>query len=178
MRVNVGELLADRHAIRVLAFSERMEPPAEEVTLPGLVEGELVLSGTGRTVCVTGQVRTVVGLVCGACLSRFEQPLEVAVSEEFYRPEPEATEPSREALEPEDFLLPVEPEDVIDVTEVVRQNVILALPIAARCREDCRGLCPRCGADRNSGACGCEDREFDPRLAPLKQWSSRGQRRS
>lgn len=173
MRVNVGELLADRHAIRVLVFSERLEPPVEEVTLPSPVQGELVLSGTGRTVCLTGQVHTLIGLVCGACLARFEQPLEVAVSEEFTRPDPEAKAP-REELAPEDFLLPVESGDVIDVTEAVRQNLILALPIAPRCREDCRGLCPRCGADRNRGGCGCEEREIDPRLAPLQRWSSPG----
>ncbi len=176
MRVNVGELLADRHAVRVLAFSERLEPPAEEVTLPRPVEGELVLSGTGRTICLTGRVRTVVGLACGACLARFEQPLEVTVSEEFYRPGPEA-KALREELEPEDFLVPVEPGEVIDVTEAVRQNLILALPIAPRCREDCRGLCPRCGADLNRGACGCEEREVDPRLAPLKQWPAPGRGR-
>jgi uncharacterized protein len=174
MRVNVGELLADRHATRVFSFSERMEPPGEEIALPGLVEGEIVLSGTGRTVVLTGQVRTVVGLVCGSCLVRFEQPLAVAVTEEFRRPGPEEEERSREELQSEDFLLAVEPGDMIDVTEVVRQNIALALPIAPRCHEDCRGLCPHCGADRNRVACGCAHAEIDPRLAPLAQWASRG----
>lgn len=56
----------------------------------------------------------------------------------------------------------------IDVTDVVRQNVLLALPLAPRCRDDCRGLCPRCGADRNQVDCGCEDDDIDPRLAPLR----------
>ncbi len=187
MRVNVGELLADRHAVRLLSFCERLEPPADDVALPGAVEGELVLSSTGRTICLTGQVRTVVGLVCGACLTRFEQPLEAPVSEEFCRPGPTAEAahgtgcgggtghggPAHEDLAPEDFLVPVEPGDIIDVTEVVRQNLILALPIAPRCREDCRGLCPRCGADRNRTVCGCTDVESDPRLRPLERWSSR-----
>jgi len=179
VRVNVGELLADRYAIRVLAFRERLDPPAEELTLPHPLAGELVLSGTGQTVCLTGEIRTIVGLVCGACLARFEQPLEVAVNEEFYRPDAAATA-LREELEPQDFFLPIEPGDVIDVTEVVRQNLILALPIAPRCREDCRGLCPQCGADRNRARCACEAREIDPRLAPLQQWAppepSRGTR--
>ncbi len=171
--MSVGELLADRHAVRVLSFCERLEPPADDVALPGVVEGELVLSSTGRTVCLTGQVRTVVGLVCGACLTRFEQPLEAPVSEEFFRPGHSGPEP--QDLAPDDFLVPVESGDVIDVTEIVRQNLILALPIAPRCRENCRGLCPRCGADRNRIACGCAEEEPDPRLAPLRRLRTRGQ---
>ncbi len=170
MRVNVGELLADRHAVRVLPFSEHMASPADDVTLEAPVEGELVLSSTGRTVCLTGQVRAVAGLTCGACLARFEQPLDIPVSEEFRRPGG-GLAPAQEELQSEDFLMLVEPGDIIDVTEVVRQNLILALPIAPRCREDCRGLCPRCGADLNRGPCACEGREIDPRLQPLRRWS-------
>ncbi len=172
MRVNVGELLADRHAVRVLAYHERLELPAEEVTLAAPVEGLLTVHGTGQSVVLTGQVRAVVGLVCGTCLAPYELPLEVPVAEEFCPPRPQAAEPGREAIDPDDFLVPLEPGDVLDVTEVVRQNVMLALPIAPRCSPHCRGLCPRCGADRNRVACGCEERDVDPRLAPLERWAS------
>ena len=44
----------------------------------------------------------------------------------------------------------------LDVTEEVRQALVLALPNHARCREDCKGLCPRCGGNRNERACACE----------------------
>ncbi len=177
MRVNVGELLADRHAVRVLPFSEPMAAPSDEVTLAAPVEGELVLSSTGRTVWLRGQVRTVAGLTCGACLSGFEQPIDVPISEEFRRAGG-ASGPAQEELTSEDFLVPVEPGDSIDVTEIVRQNLILALPIAPRCREECRGLCPRCGADLNRGPCACQGREIDPRLAPLRQWAPGKPRRA
>jgi uncharacterized protein len=43
----------------------------------------------------------------------------------------------------------------LDVSEEAREVLILELPIAPRCREDCRGLCPRCGAELNEGPCGC-----------------------
>lgn len=178
VRVNVGELLADRHAVRVLRFSERMEPPTDEVTLAAPVVGELELRGTGRTVVLKGKVRTVAGLVCGACLAGFEQALEVPISEEFHRPDAAAPGAVKEELETEDFLVPVEPGDVINVSEVIRQNLILVLPIAPRCREDCRGLCQRCGADLNRGPCTCEARETDPRLQMLEQWSSKKPRRA
>jgi uncharacterized metal-binding protein YceD (DUF177 family) len=55
----------------------------------------------------------------------------------------------------------------VDVLQILREQVLLEVPITHLCREDCRGLCQRCGADWNLGACGC-GREFgDPRLAVL-----------
>ena len=60
--------------------------------------------------------------------------------------------------------------DLLDITEPVRESLLLAVPLQALCREDCRGLCPVCGADRNEGDCGCDTTSVDPRLAALKQF--------
>ncbi|HLW59384.1 MAG TPA: DUF177 domain-containing protein [bacterium] len=171
MRVNIGELLADRGAVRTLAYSEPCEPPAEDAVLLRPVEGALTVASTGRTVCLSGRVRTALSLVCGACLVRFEQPLEFSIAEEFGRPAT-ATAAVEAELGPDDFVTPVGPDDTIDVTEVVRQHLILALPLAPRCREGCRGLCPTCGADLNAGACGCAEDPVDPRLQVLRQWAT------
>ena len=61
--------------------------------------------------------------------------------------------------------------DRLDLGEVVREQVLLALPLKPLCREDCRGLCPRCGQNRNLGPCGCPPPEEpgDPRLEPLRK---------
>ncbi len=156
MRVNVGELLADRRAVRVVAFSERIESPGEDTTLLDPVRGELVLTGTGRSVSLTGRVRTALSLVCGACLRPYRQPLEFAVDEEFGRsPVPAGASRGKTVLGPEDFVVPIGPDGMVDLTEVVRQHLVLAIPIAPRCREWCRGLCAQCGADLNLGPCTC-----------------------
>jgi uncharacterized protein len=55
----------------------------------------------------------------------------------------------------------------IDLEPVFREQFVLAVPYAPLCREDCKGLCPQCGIDRNSGTCECE-KPMDPRLAALK----------
>ena len=171
MRVNVSDLLADRDGVRVLAFAEPLPAPGEDVAFVEPVTGELVLTGTAAGVTLRGRVRTVASCVCGACLRRFSLPLAPEVTEEFGPrdgpPEPDA--PDRE-LGAGDFRVPVAPGDVVDVTEVVRQHVLLALPLAPRCREDCPGLCPRCGADLNDGPCECGPRDLDPRLEALRRW--------
>jgi uncharacterized protein len=95
------------------------------------------------------------------------------VDDEFARPpvQVERERPGDQALGPEDFVSPVEAGDTVDVTEIVRQHLVLALPIAPRCSPACRGLCPKCGADRNEGPCGCEIDEVDPRFHVLRQWA-------
>ena len=181
MRVNIGEFLADRHAVRTVAFAERLESLAEDATLLEPVTGELSLVGTGRTVSLTGRVRTMVRLVCGACLQPFPQSLESAIREEFEAVRAPAPQPgtarAEAALGGDDFVVPIGPDEIVDLSEIVRQHLLLALPIAPRCREDCPGLCPRCGADLNTGPCACPQDSVDPRLEVLRQWPrNRGER--
>lgn len=175
MRVNIGEFLADRRAVRTVAFAEPLEPLAEDTTLLEPVTGELSLVGTGPTVSLTGRVRTVVRQTCGACVQPFSERLECTIHEEFgaagWTPASQAgAARAGVALGEEDFVVPVGPDDSIDLTEIVRQHLLLALPIAPRCREGCRGLCPSCGADLNAGPCGCPRDSVDPRLEALREW--------
>lgn len=157
MRISIGDLLAGRRVAQTVAFCEHLEPPAEDVSLIRPVEGELLLTRAGRAVALRGRLHTVLGLLCGACLARFEQPLDFPVAEEFGRASAATGEPSRAAaeLDAEDFVVKVGPDESVDLTEVVRQHLILAVPISPRCREGCPGLCPECGADLNAGPCGC-----------------------
>lgn len=66
----------------------------------------------------------------------------------------------------EDYL--VVPEERLDLDELVREDILLDLPTKYLCKEDCKGLCPKCGKDLNEGDCGCDRREVDPRLEILK----------
>lgn len=175
VRVNVSELLAERDGVRVLAFAEPLPASGEDITFVEPVTGEIRLTGTGGEVSLRGRVRAVASCVCGACLRRFSLPLAVDLAEDFGpRGASQETAAEEHELIAGDFLVPLEAGDTIDVTEVVRQHVLLALPLAPRCRDDCRGLCPRCGADLNEAPCGCERREADPRLDALRRYKSGG----
>ena len=61
--------------------------------------------------------------------------------------------------------------DVIDLDEILREQIILALPMYPRCSPECRGLCPVCGIDLNQETCDCQRDEIDPRLAVLKTFT-------
>jgi uncharacterized protein len=57
----------------------------------------------------------------------------------------------------------------IDLSPMLRERILLSLPTLPLCRESCQGLCSRCGADLNDGACGCPPPAGDPRLAVLQR---------
>ena len=60
--------------------------------------------------------------------------------------------------------------NTIDLTEIVVSNILLNLSYKYLCSDDCRGICPKCGADLNQGDCGCTDDEIDPRWEKLKNF--------
>ena len=59
-------------------------------------------------------------------------------------------------------------EEAIELSELLREDIILNLPTVLLCREDCKGLCPKCGQNLNDGPCGCKEDSVDPRLEILK----------
>jgi uncharacterized protein len=93
---------------------------------------------------------------CRRCLRSVHAVLEASVMEVF------EAEPTEGETQP---LLGVE----IDVEPVAREAVLLGLPLAPLCREDCAGLCSTCGADRNEAACGCAPEVVDLRWAALDE---------
>ena len=87
---------------------------------------------------------------------------------EYVTPDIYQAEQAAELLE-EDLSLSVFDGEVIDIDEMVREQLLLALPAQILCREDCKGLCPECGGDRNLNECKCEEVEIDPRWSGLKE---------
>lgn len=60
--------------------------------------------------------------------------------------------------------------DELDTTPILLEQIQLNIPLKPLCREDCAGLCPQCGADRNTAACDCAETEIDPRWRGLERW--------
>ena len=61
------------------------------------------------------------------------------------------------------------PDFTVELDETVISDILLNLPSKNLCKEDCKGLCPQCGKNLNSGACGCKANAVDPRMEILKQ---------
>lgn len=133
---------------------------------------EVTLSRIGGMIEVFGRLTTQVGYECGRCLKSFEHPLNAIFEVTFTNepPEIQAEDEDGEGIEltAEDLgLIPFEGNS-IDLTEVVQEQFLLALPIRPLCSETCRGLCPQCGQDLNSGKCNCVLPEFGNKFSALK----------
>ena len=136
-----------------------------EVAEPLRVVGTAYKGSAGEEILLEGTITGALELECARCLARYRHRLR---------------EPFRFVLEPAGTRTPAEPEAAaallrdgmcmadevelgwyrgseIQLDSVCRELIALALPVKPLCREDCAGLCPRCGADRNETACGCSE---------------------
>jgi uncharacterized protein len=126
-----------------------------EVPASAPVDVDLLLERVPEGIVVRGTLRAPWTAACSRCLEPVAGEVAVHVDELF------------EAMPLEGETYPLE-EDVIDLEPMVRDALLLELPLAPLCRPDCAGLCPTCGANRNEERCDCATDELDPRWAALR----------
>jgi DUF177 domain-containing protein len=149
-------------------------PPATEFHAGGASHVRGAATKLGRKVLVQTNFRIPLTGQCRRCL----KPLQLDESVDLirtYLPEAEARPPAERKREGSEASLDpaLLEEDTyagkeIDLTPAVREQILLQIPASPLCREDCLGLCPKCGSDLNEGECGCDRAVMDPRWAALK----------
>ena len=136
-----------------------------------LVQGEVGLTRTDRSILAKGTLHTEIELNCSRCLSLFGCPLTLNIEEEYF-PTTDVVTGASLPLPDEPGCFTIDEHHLLDLTEAIRQNVLLAIPMKPLCQEDCAGLCPECGHNLNQGACGCLPQRMDPRWAKLSKSAS------
>ena len=139
----------------------------------GLADLELYAEATHAF--ATGTFKGHVIVACSRCVGEVDLPIDERLRVTFLPPSEMPADdgseggPDDDGAEVDEGDLDVFPFDgeTIDLEPLFREQFVLAVPYAPLCREDCKGLCPQCGIDRNSGTCTCEP-PIDPRLAALK----------
>ena len=146
-----GELALDEQELRLIGPAEirgRFRRKGEEVEL-------------------SGHLSAAVEAICARCLKPVELPVEADFSERFVPAVSWRSEEQHELSE-EDLNLAVFNGEAIELDDLVREEILLAMPSQVLCRGDCKGLCPNCGLDRNVNACDCDVRQIDSRWGALK----------
>ena len=155
IEIDVRDLLGHPGHSRAVHVDEPVEGLALELaTVPedAPIEADLLLKSVIEGILVSGPLRGSMRMSCARCLKTFDQPFDVSVHELFIHDrEEEADE------------YPLADDGAIDIEPMVRDAVLLQVPFSPLCRPGCRGLCERCGGDRNFDECTCRPVAADPR---------------
>lgn len=134
----------------------------------GTVQGTVRLMRTDRGILAKGAFHTEIELTCSRCLGLFNCPLALNIEEEYF--------PTTDILSGAPLPLPEEPScftidehNILDLTEAIRQYVLLAIPMKPLCHQECAGLCPTCGANLNHSSCNCPPKPADSRWSKLSK---------
>jgi uncharacterized protein len=144
----------------------------DDLKVVGPLAGHARMRRTNQGLLVDGWVDLTLELSCMRCLKNFEQPMHVTFEEQFYPTVDVLTGLPAPAFD-EDEIFPIDDHHQLDLTEAVRQTVLVALPMVTVCQEDCKGLCSQCGKDLNQGPCNCQP-ETDVRWSALEQLLQNG----
>ena len=136
----------------------------EDFACIGPVVGELQVENTGSLLLLRGELRATLKFACVRCLGAFERPITMTIEEEFSTGETEPDVATMDRDEPDASAMS---DFVLDVSEFVRQQIFVNVPIASICRENCRGICPRCGQNLNEKDCDCAVEPADSPWAKL-----------
>ena len=124
----------------------------------------------GPEVLVHGEMQATIPQMCGRCTEDFPARVQIPV-EVRLAPRPSSADSIE--LGRDDLDMDFYTDDQVDLRRVVEAETLLALPMKPLCRDECRGLCPVCGVNRNQTQCTCEVRPADPRLAVLADLRAR-----
>lgn len=148
------------------------EDPISSLSEGTKIEGKIGVSlrilKVETTISISGEVKAVLGLECSRCLKEFSYPLSSAFRVDYF-PLKEIEKEREYELKSDDLDINFYKGDKIDISELIKEQLLLSLPMQPLCFPDCKGLCPRCGKALNEGPCTCEIKEIDPRLAILKK---------
>ena len=150
-----------------------LELDDQEIRLTTAAEVNGRVRRSGDEVELRGELHTTVESVCSRCLKPVALPIDAEFDERFVPAVSWRAEEQHE-LQEEDLNLAVFDGEAIELDDLIREEILLAMPSQVLCRADCRGLCPICGIDRNTRTCECEATQVDERWEKLKELQRRG----
>ncbi len=171
MILNIEEIeegLTERDFTCEPSFLDLVEESSSSFVTP--VGVHLQLMRRGGNVSLTGDISFSVELLCSRCARSFKRSFCERVEALYRKEKPELREGEGQ-LSGEEVETLFYDGETIDLSTPIRDTILLSVPIKPLCREDCKGLCPRCGKDLNEGPCDCPKESSDPRwrrLAELK----------
>ncbi|RJQ31073.1 MAG: DUF177 domain-containing protein [Actinobacteria bacterium] len=162
--IDVSEILKSEGLSKNLKDEVELEPLEfrEEVLQLKHVTLSLNLTNVGLGILVKGNLTGILLAQCNRCLAEFEHEINIKLDELF----------KKNLKEQEEDLAVTD--NKINLGPIIDQSIILGIPIKLLCRDDCKGLCARCGKNLNRETCQCKQAPIDVRWDKLKEYFKKG----
>ncbi len=160
MIINFSDLLSKKNRKKEISLSFELEPfefEGEEIRAIEKVDVKGVAISEKDVILIEASVKTKLKLNCSRCLDTFIYPIDIDIEERFT---------TNSESEDEEAVVVID--DVLDITELVETSIISTLPIKRVCKDDCKGLCQKCGCNLNVKACDCNKEDVDIRFEVLR----------
>ena len=160
MVINFSDLLSKKNRKKQISLSFELEPfefEGEEIRAVEKVYVEGVAISENDVIVINASIKTKLKLNCSRCLDTFIYPIDIDIEERFT---------TNSESEDEEAVVVID--DVLDITELVETSIISTLPIKRVCKDDCKGLCQKCGCNLNVKACDCNKEDVDIRFEVLR----------
>ncbi|MBI2251202.1 MAG: DUF177 domain-containing protein [Armatimonadetes bacterium] len=160
MKVDISEIKRSLGAHLNYIYEDTLE--IEEVLIKKPVYINLKLTNAGSRILVEGIIKFNAEFICSSCGEKYDYLIEAKVNEEFLEESNLELINFKNDLSLKDLSIFTYSDNLIDLYEIIRQNIIIALPLKPLCRLDCLGLCLSCGKNLNQGQCGCKNEFINP----------------
>lgn len=151
--------------VRSAQSGDTLAPPEYLFTKDPLVDMSLMLEGS--TVVVSGRAQAEYLTPCSRCAEETKHSLEIPLDLVL---KPHSERSAARGAEEEDLHFGIYDGEEVDCSEIAEEFLVLGLPFTVLCDEECKGLCPQCGKNLNSGSCECKpEPKGDPRLSALRE---------
>jgi uncharacterized protein len=164
MKINLVKLHEGLNNLRFKVTPEDLGFNENEETLllfPNDIYADVEIQKFSDKYFIKAALRTVAHYVCDRCLDEFDQNLEASFRLVF-------SKQTGEQSDNDEYRFLDEKQTEIDLSEDIRENILLFLPMKHLCKETCKGLCPHCGTNLNYETCDCQQETIDPRWEILK----------
>jgi uncharacterized protein len=165
MKLDLRVIKHEGSRYRFSELAGDLELAMEGFEFPEPIDVDLSASKSGDEVIVQGRVNATVEMECSRCLESFE--MEVDPKMQFVIQLLDTNQP--QYSEDDDFIILPRTTGEYEISDRVREAILLELPLKPLCSEDCRGLCPMCGVNLNETDCECTPDKTDERWDSLKQ---------
>lgn len=147
-------------------FNEAIETDVIRMLSP--LKAKLRIGKVSSEILVNGSLSALVEMQCSRCLNNFTNKTDININV-VYHPVEELKGVDRHEIKDDELDTGFYRDEQLDISELLKEQLILSLPMKPLCSESCRGICFRCGKNLNIDSCECRQEEPDPRLAKLKK---------